>query len=176
MYLVLLTTIGAGALLFLALQWLPRAADDAPQQAQAMAQVQQYQVFLYASRSFFGQTAPPSVTSAYNWNAIKAAALPSMVQAGMPPHWKAVRRPDGYWVTCTELTETALAKLPALYPAPSRPAASGAASLLPLTIPAGSITMVLGNGGGSEPGTPSYVVLGQQDAEAASSANLCSGW
>lgn len=175
MYLVLLTTAGAGVLLFLALQWLPRAGDDDPQRAQAMAQVQQYQAFLYASRSYFGQTAPPSVTTSYNWSTLRSAAVPAMVQAGMPPHWKSVRRPDGYWVACTELTETALAKLPAFYPAPSQPPASGAANLLTLTIPAGSISVVVGTGGGAQPGTPSYVVLGQQGGEAAGSANLCSG-
>lgn len=175
MYLVLLTTVGAGALLFLALQSFPRAGDDATQRAQAMAQLQQYQVFLYASRSYFAQTAPPSVTTAYNWNTIKAAAIPSMAQAGMPPHWKSVRRPDGYWVACTELSETALAKLPTLYPVPSQPPASADANLLSLTIPAGSITVVVGTGGSSQPGTPSYVVLGQQGGEAAGSANLCSG-
>lgn len=172
MYLLLVSIVGAGALLLLAGQWVPRPDVETAQQAQA--QLQQYQAFLYASRAFFSQAPAPAVTTAYGWNAVKASAAPSMINVGMPPHWKAVRRPDGYWVACTELSETTLAKLPTLFPPPSRPAASGSVALLPLTIPSGSISTVVGTGGGSQPGTPSYVVLGQQGGEAASSANLCS--
>ena len=175
MYLALVTSAGAGVLLFLALQWLPRAPEAAAQRTLAVAQLQQYQAFLFAARGYFAQTAPPSVTTVYGWTTLRAGAVPSMAQAGMPPHWKAVRRPDGEWVACTELAESALGAMPALYPAPDQQPASGAARLLPLTIPAGSISVVIGTGGGSQPGTPSYVVLGQQGAEAADSANLCAG-
>ena len=176
MSLLLLTAVGASALLVAALQWLPRAPDGTAHQAQAQAQLQQYQAFLYASRGYFAQMAAPAVTTAYDWSVIRSAAVPSMQQAGMPPHWKAVRRPDGYWVACTELTETTLAKLPTLFPAPLPPAAGASAPvLLALTVPAGSISAVVGTGGGASGGTPSYVVLGQQGGDAASSANLCSG-
>jgi hypothetical protein len=176
MYLLLLTAAGAGALLFAAVQWLPHAPEQAAQRAQAQAQLQQYQVFLYASRSYFASTAAPAVTTAYDWSVIRTAAVTSMTQAGMPPHWKAVRRPDGYWVACTELTETTLAKLPTLFLAPLRSAAGASApALLALTVPAGSISAVVGTGGGAAGGTPSYVVLGLQGGDAATSANLCGG-
>jgi hypothetical protein len=46
---------------------------------------------------------------------------------------------------------------------------------LPTIVSTGSITVLVGNGGASQPGTPSYVVIGQQDAQAAASANLCAG-
>lgn len=176
MYLMLMTAAVAGALLFAAVQWLPHAPEQVAQQAQAQTQLEQYQAFLYASRSYFASTAAPAVTTTYDWSVIRTAAVTSMTQAGMPPHWKAVRRPDGYWVACTELTETTLAKLPTLFPAPMRPAAGASTSaLLALPVPAGSISGVVGTGGGSQPGTPSYVVLGLQGGAAATSANLCSG-
>lgn len=172
MYLVLATMLGGGALLLLALQ--PAPGPELPATQQARAQLQQYQVFLHASLAYFRQASAPLVTTAYGWNDIRAAAAPSMRTAGMPPNWKAVRRPDGYWVACTELAETTLVQLPALYPAPLRPAAGGSAALLAYTVPVGSIGPATGAGGRSQSERPSYVVLGQQDAEAATSASLCS--
>ena len=142
---------------------------------QSLSQLQQYRAFLYTSSRYFGQTAAPAMTTAYGWNAIKDAAPPSLRNAGMPPHWKSVRRPDGSWVACTELAETTLARLPALFPVQT--VSSGATTLpvLPTVVSTGSITVLVGNGGSSQPGIPSYVVIGHQDAQAAASANLCAG-
>jgi hypothetical protein len=144
-------------------------------EVQSLSQLQQYRAFLYTSGSYFGQTAAPAVTTAYGWTAIKNAAPSSLRNAGMPPHWKSVRRPDGSWVTCTELAETTLARLPAMFPVQTVTSGTTTLPVLPTIVSTGSITVLVGNGGASQPGTPSYVVIGQQDAQAAASANLCAG-
>lgn len=148
---------------------------DAGGELQSMSQLQQYRAFLYTAARYFEQTAAPAMTTAYDWAAIKGAAPPSLRNAGMPPHWKSVRRPDGFWVACTELAETTLARLPALFPVQTVTAGTDTVPVLPTAVPTGSITALVGNGGASQPGTPSYVVMGQQDAQAAASANLCAG-
>jgi hypothetical protein len=171
-YLLIIPLLAALGLVLASTLSLPGA--EASRNALATTQMQQYQTFLYTSRVFFAQTASPVMTTAYGWSAIRTAATPAMTQAAIPPHWKAVRRPDGYWVTCTEVAETTVARLPALYP---RQGGSASGSLAAAqVVPTGSITLVVGNGGASEGGTPSYVVLGQAGAQASASANLCSAY
>jgi hypothetical protein len=148
---------------------------EAGRELQSLSQLQQYRAFLYAAARYFEQTAAPATTTAYGWTVIKDAAPPSLRNAGMPPHWKSVRRPDGSWVVCTELAETTLARLPALFPVQTVAVGTASIAVLPTVVPTGSITALVGNGGASQPGTPSYVVMGQQDAQAAASANLCAG-
>ena len=149
--------------------------QEASRELQSLSQLQQYRAFLFTASRYFEQTAAPATTTAYGWNAIRDSAPPSLRNAGMPPHWKSVRRPDGSWVACTELAETTLAKLPGLFPAQTVAAGTSTITVLPTVVPTGSITALIGNGGASEAGTPSYVVMGQQDAPAAASANLCAG-
>ncbi len=161
------------AILFGALLALP--GQEAGRQLQSLSQLQQYRTFLYTASRYFEHTAAPALATSYGWAAIKDAAPPSLRNAGMPPHWKAVRRPDGSWVACTELEETTLASLPALFPVQTVTAGTTALPVLPTVVPTGSITVLVGNGGASQPGMPSYVVIGQQDAAAAASANLCAG-
>jgi hypothetical protein len=132
----------------------------------AAAQLTQYRTFLFTAKTYFDKTAAPASTTAYGWSTLRTAATPTHMNAGIPPHWKAVRRADGYWVACTQLGEKATAKLPALFPAQA---------VLSTVVPNSSITLVVGTGGAS-PGTgsPTYVVVGDQTA-AATSANLCAG-
>lgn len=149
--------------------------QEASRELQSLSQLQQYRAFLFTASRYFEQSAAPAMTTAYGWPAIRDSAPPSLRNAGMPPHWKAVRRPDGFWVACTDLAETTLARLPALFPVQTVTAGAGTITVLPTVVPTGSITTLVGNGGASQPGTPSYVVMGQQDAIAAASANLCAG-
>jgi hypothetical protein len=173
MYAIAIPVAIGFAVLLGALLMLP--GQEEGRERQALSQLQQYQAFLYTASRHFEQTAAPTAPTNSDWAAIRNAAPPSIRNAGMPPHWKAVRRPDGSWVACTELAETAMAKLPALLPVQTASSGAGTLTVLPTIVPAASITTLAGSGGGSQGGTPSYVVMGQQDAQAAASANLCAG-
>lgn len=168
-YAIVPTVVGA-SLIALAVAELPSASDL--HDRQAAGQLLQYQTFLFTASIFFERHPPPAANTAYPWNALRSVATPAMKGSEMPPHWKAVRRPDGDWVVCTELSEASVARLPSLFPTPMDAAGS---AVLPTRVPTSSITAVVGAGGGSMPGTPSYLVLDQEPVVAVASANLCAG-
>jgi len=169
MYFLIPAIVGVGVMTA-AISMLPTQAVVGAQAAEA--QLLQYQTFLYTANSYFTRNAAPVSTTAYSWSTLRAAAAPSHVNAGIPAHWKAVRRPDGSWVACTQINERAAARLPNLFPTQTD---AGGAAVVPTVVPQASITLVVGSGGASESGTPTYVVVGEQSTAAASSANLCAG-
>lgn len=170
MYYVILPTIVGTTVVLAALSTLP--GKTALDEEQAKGQLTQYQTFMFTAKAYFDSHSAPLTTTAYSWSTLRASAPVAMANAGIPPHWKAVRRSDGYWVACTQMSEASLNKLPKLFP----PQISASGTLIvPSVIPTSSITAVVGNGGMSGPGSPTYVVVAQQSAEAAASANLCAG-
>lgn len=168
-YAIVPTVLGLSLVALVAAE-LPGAAEA--DNDQAAAQLLQYQAFVFTANAYFERHPPPAADTAYSWSLLRSAATPSMAQAGMPPHWKAVRKPDGAWVACTELAEASAARLPSLFPGMVDAIGDPA---LPVRVPTSSITDVVGNGGGSASGTPDYLVLGQPPVAAAASANLCAG-
>jgi hypothetical protein len=172
-YVIIPAVIGMGILLS-ALMGLPTQSDNRAEQARG--QVSQYQTFMYTAKTYFERNAAPAANTNYYWATLKAAATPAMMQAGIPPYWKAVRRADGTWVACTEMSETSANKIPSLFPVQSATVGTQTLTIVPTAVGASSITSVVGAGGGSQSGvTHTYVVVGQMTTTAALSANLCAG-
>ncbi len=176
MYMVFIVpaVIGMGVLMA-AMLGTPRESQRRDEQA--VGQLQQYQVFLFTAKSYFERNAAPGVNTAYSWATLKAAATPAMTNAGIPPFWKAVRKPDGSWVACTQMSESSTAKVSSLFPVQSGTLGTATISIVPSAVLSASITTVVGTGGASaqSAGTPTYVVVGQQATAAVASANLCAG-
>lgn len=141
MYYVILPAIVGTTVILAALSTLP--SKTALEGEQAQGQLTQYQTFMFTAKAYFDSHAAPLITTAYAWSTLRASAPVAMANAGVPAHWKAVRRPDGYWVACTQLSEASLNRLPKLYP--PQISASGAL-IVPSAIPTSSITSVVGYG------------------------------
>jgi hypothetical protein len=174
MYAYVIPAIVAMGIVVSAVLSIPRESQQRSRQADG--QLVQYQTFMYTAKTYFERNAAPGANTAYTWATLKSAATPALIGAGIPPYWKAVRRPDGFWVGCTEMSETSTAKLSSLFPAQSGTLGTATITIVPTAVASGSITTIVGTGGSSQSGTtPTYVVVGQQTNTAVISANLCAG-
>jgi hypothetical protein len=173
-YMIAIPALLAMGIVMSAMLGTPRESDRRDQQSND--QLAQYRTFIFTAKTYFERNAAPASNTAYYWSILKAAATPAMVNAGIPSFWKAVRKADGSWVACTEMTPSSTAKISSLFPVQSGVLGTATISIVPTAVAAGSITSIVGTGGGSLlGGTPTYVVIGQQSAVAAASANLCAG-
>lgn len=92
------------------------SGGEAEIQVAVATEVALYRTFVSTADLHFRNTPAPSVKTSYRWSDIRVSAAPAVSGAGMPPSWLAVRRADGTWAACTELSEGAIAAVGSLYP------------------------------------------------------------
>jgi hypothetical protein len=105
LYLIALATAMAASLTTLAYQ---QKYDRPAEVTQAVAQVNQYRMFMYVAAQYMKGYAGGAAT--IPWSSLKtvATAPSGAVNAGMPVNWKVVAASDNSWVACTPMDERAL--------------------------------------------------------------------
>lgn len=158
---ILPASIGVGLITAVALQMgMPEKRTD----SEAAAELHRYRVFVSTADTFFKANPAPASPKAYRWADIKASAPPALVNAPIRADWKAVRKADGEWVGCTELSEAAGARVSGLFPAQTTVAGSTTVPVLPGVADPAAL---------SQTATGSFVVIGNDATKVTPLSDLC---
>lgn len=95
--------------------------DHKAEQRDAVAQVDQYRVFMAVADQYMATAGAVSVNTVITWETLRAskAAPPGARDVGMPGGWRIVQTPSSGWVACTEMDERSIGLLSQLAPRPS---------------------------------------------------------
>lgn len=158
---ILPASIGVGLITAVALQM---GMPEKRVESQAAAELHRYRVFVSTADTFFKATPAPASTRAYRWADIKAAAPPALVGAPIRADWKVVRKADGEWVGCTELSEEAGARVSGLFPTQTNVVGSA-------TVPV--LSGIANPAALSAAPTGTFVVIGNDAAQVTPLSDLC---
>lgn len=95
--------------------------DHKPEQQHAVADVDQYRVFIYVADQYMKTAPAVSVNTVRTWDELKSTSLTPVGarSGGMPYGWKVIQIPPKEWVACTEMDERSISLISQLAPRPS---------------------------------------------------------
>ena len=158
---ILPASIGVGLLTAIALQM---GMPEKRAESEAAAELHRYRIFVSTADTYFKANPAPASAKAYRWADIKGSAPPALVNAPIRADWKAVRRADGEWVGCTEMSEAAGARVSSLFPVQTNVVGSS-------TVPV--LSGIADPAALSQTATGNFVVIGNDATKVTPLSDLC---